>query len=168
MSEIGHWLCDFYVQTIFMTHRERNTPLTVSLCKYGGLRPLCSGTLFKSIYFLFQAAIFNHNSEKGLSPTKCLSAAPRQAQPQCHLQWREAGDIQLCRSQLPCFLHGAGFTKVHFYSVKSAQRGSIQPPDMSSAVHSSSSSWTAFSSSNTHESITERTIVSPGVCFLHF
>lgn len=140
------------------------------LCKCGGLRPLCSGTLFKSIYFLFQAAIFNHHSEKGQSLTKCLTAAPRQAQPQpqpqCHLLWQEAGDTQLCRSRLPCFLYGAGFTKVYFYSL--AQRGSIQPPDMPSAVHYSSSSWTTFSTSNTHESITERTIVSPGVCFLHF
>lgn len=158
---------EFDVNATEDTHKGRLL-LQSLLCKCGGLRPLCSGTLFRSIYFLFQAAIFNRNSEKGRSPTECLTAAPRQAEPWCHLLWWEGGDTQLCRSELPCFLHGAGFTKVHFYSVQSAQRGSIQPPDMPSAVHYSSSSWTTFSSSSTHESITEKTMVTTGVCFLHF
>lgn len=140
------------------THKGRFL-LQSLLWKCEGLRPLCPSTLFKSIYFLFQAAIFNHNSEKGQTPTECLTAAPRQAEPRRHLLWQECGDTQLCRSELPCFLHGAGFNKVHFYSAQWAQRGSIQPPGMPSAVHYSSSSWTTFNSSSTHESITGKTMV---------
>lgn len=115
--------------------------------------------------FSFSGCYFNHNSEMPEPGSVWLQLPDRHSQ--CHCcdgrWWHTA-------LQLPVALFSPWglFHQSPLLFSEIISGGSIQPPDMPSDVHYSSSCWIIFSSSNTQESITERTVVTTGVCFLHF